>query len=267
MIIYQHPFAYYQGSAAYIDAENKKATSYVRHGPSIGTARERILKRVIRENTPDSLSIESGFVHWSDRAGNTFRVSQQCDLLVYDSQWMPVKYRIDDLVVVDRWATRLAVEIKSRLDKTRFGQAIQVNRSLMPLRTSLLCFAFDSVRFDTLTGYFQPYLDGIPAAIPIIMAVHAKNYFYIRGTSCDADAAYSLYCLRFPIRRRGLATAYFLSWYRQLLTDMTWLAQRYVNEWFDLVGQDPAVEGRVLQFVDVPNPDVDGEGNVPQGEI
>lgn len=246
MTPFKHPVEFYLAIAAGIDAENRKASVYLKHGPSIGAARERILKRVIRDLTPGLLSIDPGFVHSADGSGNQVHVSRQCDLLVFGEGGMPVKYRIDDLVVVDQNFAKVAIEVKSNLDKAGFEEQSNVCESLLPLNTRVLGFAYSGVTNETTIEYLREALEKVPSHVPLFFAIHERNTFYIRGTHSGLGPDRRLCCCQFPDSHPGSATAFFLMWYRQLIADPYYLSQEHVEDWYRKISADSSVDTQLL---------------------
>jgi hypothetical protein len=87
------------------------------HSPTDGEWKESILRSVLRRHLPASVEVGRGFVIGSD--GNT----RQLDVLVYDSS-RPVLFRDGDLVIVTTDAVRAIVEVKTKLNTSRFREAI-----------------------------------------------------------------------------------------------------------------------------------------------
>ena len=72
---------YWQAIANAIDAEEKKASIFIRHRPSIGVAREAILRDLLAKHTPEPYRVSTGFIYQFNTA---WWNSRQCDVLVYD---------------------------------------------------------------------------------------------------------------------------------------------------------------------------------------
>src|SRR4051812_34714922 len=105
--------AYWQAVAKGIDAEDQKASLFVRHPARPGGAREVILRNLLIHQTPEPFRVSSGFVCkfvWADPIA-----TRQCDVLVYDPRVAQPYYAIDSFVVVSQPASRLVVEVKSNL--------------------------------------------------------------------------------------------------------------------------------------------------------
>src|ERR1700732_4077708 len=52
---------YWSAVAQGIDAENRKATLFVRQNPSLGLAREAILRNLVERQTPAPFTVATGF--------------------------------------------------------------------------------------------------------------------------------------------------------------------------------------------------------------
>ncbi|MEQ1903460.1 MAG: DUF6602 domain-containing protein [Pirellulaceae bacterium] len=99
------------------------------HYPSLGRYKERLLAQYIRDYIPQRFSVGTGFVLFphedTDPSGghenhdplnqSTFSISNQCDILVYDSNQIPPVFRDDDFVVVRPESLRAIIEVKGAL--------------------------------------------------------------------------------------------------------------------------------------------------------
>lgn len=54
---------YWQAVAGGIDAEETKASLFIKHAPSIGVAREIILRELLVRHTPEPFRIATGFIY------------------------------------------------------------------------------------------------------------------------------------------------------------------------------------------------------------
>jgi hypothetical protein len=102
---------YWQAVANGINAENQKATIFLKHNPSIGIAREAIVRDLLVKQTPEPYRVATGFIY---EYGTEPWSSKQCDVLVYDPMESQPHYAIGGLSVVPRKAARLVVEVKIR---------------------------------------------------------------------------------------------------------------------------------------------------------
>jgi hypothetical protein len=100
---------YWHAVAGSLDAEDKKAGVFIHHHHSLGVAREAILRDWLIRHTPEPYRASTGFIYqfsgeWWD--------SQQCDILVYDPTIAQPDYAIGSMVVVNRQAAKLVIEVK-----------------------------------------------------------------------------------------------------------------------------------------------------------
>ncbi|MGD0091608.1 MAG: DUF6602 domain-containing protein [Planctomycetota bacterium] len=124
----------------------------IEHKLTRGIAAERVLMDMLQEFLPQRFGISTGFI--LDSQGKS---SRQIDLLVFDQANSAPIYRDNSLAVVTPDMVRIVLEVKSRLDKARFTEALEnisSAKSMDPKIRSLL-FAFDGVRPKSLEGYVQ----------------------------------------------------------------------------------------------------------------
>src|SRR5262245_19928771 len=113
--------SFYLGLANELSAKLRRVSSFVSHGPSIGTFHEEALKSVLRLMLPDRFSLRSGFVFHQDNGA-----SQQGDILIVDESH-PAAYffREGNFGVVDQEALACVFEVKTRLTSAVFKQAVE----------------------------------------------------------------------------------------------------------------------------------------------
>jgi hypothetical protein len=169
---------YWQAVAHGIDAEDRKASLFIKHSASVGTAREAILREVLVKQTPEPFRVGTGFVYqptpepWS---------SKQCDLLVYDPTVAQPYYSIGGIVVLHRDATRLAIEVKTEMNRSAFDDALKLVESVWWLPVPTLCFAYDGVTFETFKDYLVSAIRESPVGVPDCIGVHRQNYIFVRS--------------------------------------------------------------------------------------
>lgn len=222
--------AFWQAVAQSIDAEESKARLFVHHSPSLGVAREAILRNFLREHTPAPFVVRTGFVHQMDHAlGVAPWCSRQCDILVYDPTQSQPDYRIEDLVVVGTKAVRALAEVKTDLDESRFKEVVEFWNNVAHLKRRVYAFAFDGVTFNSFLQYLDNALTSNPQGLPDCIAVHRRNYLFVR-TGYDLLPsthdplrhwpASNYWAIDFGINddQRGAATGALLSLYLKRLT-------------------------------------------------
>jgi hypothetical protein len=247
MRIFQHPFEFYQAVAAAINAENRKATVYLQHhAGSLGTAREGIIRRVVREMTPVQFEVRSGFIH-DILNGQQTCVSRQCDLLIRDPHLVSPKYEVDGILVASPESVRVAVEVKSELCQATFDHLRDVAKSLVPFQIPLLGFSYDGAAFETIIGYLENSATALPGSLPAWLAIHENNCFFIRGLMSVGGSKFHYRCAHFESSGdAGVATAYFLEFYRQYLNDKTSCSQANIDDWFSRVASRPKVKSHTV---------------------
>lgn len=218
--------AYWQMVAKGIDLDDERIGYFVQHhNHSRGIAREAILRSLLVTHTTHPFVISTGFVH--DKSPYALE-PKQCDVLVYDPREGQPYFRLQEFVVAPPNATRLAVEVKSDLDKAQFDKLVTARSTFCK---PMLGFAFDGVTFDTFCTYLAAEVPkrgrdestrGL-AVMPECIAVHRKNYLGIRATSWSPSTNNQCYlAIDFTKVQNpcpGSATAYFMSAYEELLNN------------------------------------------------
>src|SRR5262249_33631052 len=122
----------------------------VRHNPSLGVAREAILRNLVESQTPAPFMVTTGFaLHLPDAppSQSEAQFSRQCDLLVYDPSIARPLYAIGDFSVVRSNACRVVIEVKSSLQKKTLTELLNVWLSVAGLGVPTLGFAYNSGTF------------------------------------------------------------------------------------------------------------------------
>ena len=125
------------------------------HWLTVGEYKESLLRALIAESLPRRFEVSSGFIVGSDKAGAKL-LSNQVDILIWDSHEHAPLFRSGDLVVVWPEAVRAAIEVKSTLDKPTLDEALAnldaVHQLVVRARKSsrpnpfTAVFAFDDTR-------------------------------------------------------------------------------------------------------------------------
>ncbi len=150
--------AFYSSLANELAAKVGRVSSFVKHGPSIGSYHEQILRSVLRPMLPDRYSLRTGFAFHPE-----FGASQQGDILVVDEN-QPAAYffREGNFAVVDQSAIMCVIEVKTRLDKRSFVAALDCLASYQrvttkPQHPGTLLFAYDCPAFtqERLNSWYK----------------------------------------------------------------------------------------------------------------
>jgi len=242
-----------RGIAMVLQGESLRAGCYVTHNGSLGGLRERIVRRLIRDQMPATFQVDTGLVH-DQRSGAT---SRQCDILIHDSSIRAPLYRWEDFVVVHSRDARSVVEVKSMLNAASFEELLNVNHSLVGMGPSQLGFvptfgfALDGVSFSTFIEYIQSAVrenrlqreeEYREANWPVCIVVQARNYLGLRPIQCMAGGPGMGFCavdftrLQRPADQSidGIETGHFIDIYGSLLSDPGFaMFAENVYSWFN----------------------------------
>jgi hypothetical protein len=229
-----HVRDFYEAIALGIDAENKKASVYIKHATSIGTAREMILRDVLLDTTPAPFRLGTGLVHGS--LDGVYTTSRQCDVLIYNPTINPPKYAFDNLVVLDPDTALVNVEVKSMLNEEAFKQSSQVAHSTSNFSIPTLAFAYDSVGLDTISNYISQEIRSQENTIPWCIAVHSKNFLYVRPRTISQGHQrlhLLINCAIADDTHHGMATSIFLQLYDAWLRNRSILSSEVLYAWYN----------------------------------
>jgi hypothetical protein len=109
---------------AVVAARGREAGFY-RHGPTLGTAREYILREPLEEVLPERYGVTSGEVHASD--GST---SGQWDVLIYNRVDTPRLYLSAGAAVLRVEGVLAAISVKSKLNKRSIAEVANPERAV-----------------------------------------------------------------------------------------------------------------------------------------
>ncbi|MHA1169484.1 MAG: DUF6602 domain-containing protein [Candidatus Hodarchaeales archaeon] len=144
----------YEDIAKDLFSKLNKLTAFTKHSPSIGSFHEHLVREAIKPFLPARFSIKTGFIFAPPN--NT---SYQCDLLIIDNQESPPPlFQDGDLVVVLPLSVVCVIEVKTRLTKKTFYDAIinlhrsrQISKDFGVKPHSTYIFSFDGVKLSPST--------------------------------------------------------------------------------------------------------------------
>jgi hypothetical protein len=177
---------YWRAVAQAINAENRKASLFLKDKHSRGIAREAILRFSIATHTPEPFKVETGFIcnipsNAASGKAPELWYSSQCDVLVYDPHVARPYYSFDKLAVVSPCAARAVVEVKTDLKGSTLKEILGVWEHIRRVRIPMFGFAFSGCSFGTFLDKLAAEIRTNPAGVPECIAVHRKNYLFVRS--------------------------------------------------------------------------------------
>ena len=183
-----------RGIAMVLRGECLKANAFVTHSGSLGTLRERMVQRFVRDETPDRFRVETGLINGHSST------SRQCDLLIHEPDYRAPLYRWEDFVVVRSDTARAVVEVKTTLNQQGFNELTAVHNSVMEIELRrpfgmefipTFGYALEGVTFDTFLEYLRSVVTENPLGDlmqdapphlnwPVSIAVHERRYLGFR---------------------------------------------------------------------------------------
>jgi Domain of unknown function (DUF6602) len=192
---------YWRAIALGMEAENRKAALFVRHGPSLGVAREAILRNLVERQTPAPFKVVTGIVFLPPEAGlqPEPRFSRQCDLLVYDPTKVRPVYEIQAFAVVPYEACKFVIEVKSSLKARTFKELLDVWLSVFVVPT--FGFAYGGTQFRHFLQLLSEAAKASPnpneyslLRLPECICVHNKNYLAFTCRDSDRSTRWRVAC-------------------------------------------------------------------------
>lgn len=121
--------SYYNGFAEELNGKFQRLRHLTQHNTASGNYHEEILKVVLRNFLTSRYSVKTGFIY---KEGN--EVSRQLDIIIVDES-SPAAYIFQegDFVVVMPEAVVAFIEVKTTLDSTQYGMAVENIKSAKKL--------------------------------------------------------------------------------------------------------------------------------------
>lgn len=112
------------------------------------------MRELIREFLPQRWGVGTGFIMSADR-----KRSNQVDILIYDQFTTSPIYRDGDLVILSPDSAKVAVEVKSYLNKDEIAKAMNNIWSVKTLDSSVtgLIFGYDGVKANTFVTHAKAW--------------------------------------------------------------------------------------------------------------
>lgn len=143
---------FYDGLARELMGQLDRLVNFTKHAPSIGKYHEELVKGCIASFLSTRFSIRNGFAYSDDN-----KVSNEGDLLIIDeSDPSPYFFQQGNLVVVHPRALACVIEVKTKLNKRDFLNAVSNLHSFKRIRTDdnfpvTLVFAFEGTKMTLKT--------------------------------------------------------------------------------------------------------------------
>lgn len=144
-------------------AQSEQLGRLIRHGSTVGTEREELLRALLERHVPKRYHVATGFVDGFD---------PQFDILIYDQIDFAPVFRTGNLVVVPSEAVRAVIEVKSTLDATNIDGALThingaslVSGSAPPIFRGV--FAYEGVKPKTIAKAIRKHHRLFGSSTPI----------------------------------------------------------------------------------------------------
>ena len=218
---------YWNAVALGIDAECKKVELIVHHAPSLGVAREAILRNLIKQKTPAPFEVVTGFVFAPPaQLEPEPQFSRRCDLLIFDPSVSRPIYSIEAFSVVPSHACKFVIEVKSSLTQEDFKKLLDVWSSVAGFGVPTFGFAYDSkLTFKRLLEHLKKAAKDSRnrneyslRRLPECICIHAKNIIAFRRHMPDTPKHFMVVNFSAADKETtGAATAWFLMLYQSML--------------------------------------------------
>jgi hypothetical protein len=236
-----------EGIAEQIVAREDLVSRLTKHGPSVGSHREEVLRDLLRERLPKDLQVETGFVLTHGKA------SPQVDILIVDSNRPVLARGADGVVFVTPDCVRGMIEVKSRLSgKPAYESALKQLADSVALCTDYVVwtglFAHGSGRqVSREDGPDDTILDALTSvARETGVRVHSVcvgGDLFVRFWEDSAGRARGIYSGEawhsYYLER--LAPAYFIG---NFVAELSHIPEEYSKVWFPIPGRTGKEEYR-----------------------
>jgi len=138
-------------------ASSNRILEYSRNRSATGLHRERVVEAYIRKIAPGAFDICSGFVYGESES------SKQVDLLVYDHLNYSPLFDEGGYKILMPDCVRLAIEVKSKLNKKAIGDSFENIASVTRLcpKARGLIFGFDGLSLKKTFEHIEDYARGL----------------------------------------------------------------------------------------------------------
>lgn len=137
------------------DLRIKQAKDFIKnHNPSLGALNEEILRKFLKDHLPKWVDVAHGFI--LSKEGN---ISNQCDIIIYNSTYYAPLYRVNDLVIVPPESVICTVEVKTKLDQEKLHEQFpkfKTVKTICPNADSSI-FIYYPPRWETIIEYINKY--------------------------------------------------------------------------------------------------------------
>jgi hypothetical protein len=119
----------------------KAALEIITHNPTRGSLAQDVLRSLLAEFLPTQWAAGTGFI-----LNPSNLTSKQIDIILYDRSVTAPVYRDDNIAVVSPDTAKIAIEVKSNLDKKAFKDAVKNAASVKKVDSKVrtLLFAYRS---------------------------------------------------------------------------------------------------------------------------
>lgn len=148
---------FYLSLANEMAAKLRRVSCFIKHGPSIGTYHEEVLRSILTTMLPTRFQLRTGFSY--TKAGGA---SQQGDILIVDENHPGAyHFREGNFAIVSPEALVCVIEVKTRLNTKTFSESLTNLHSFSSASTSrqpkTFLFAYESTPFTpkNLTSWYE----------------------------------------------------------------------------------------------------------------
>lgn len=234
-----HNVEFVRGIALVLQGECLKAKAHVTHSGSLGTLREKMVRKFITDETPERFRVETGLIN------GVSSTSRQCDILVHEPNYHAPLYRWEDFVVARSDVARAVIEVKTTLNAQTFDELLGVHCSVMEIELRhpyggefipTFGYAIEGVTFDTFITYLQAAVQNNRLGIderarhlnwPLMIAVHGRRYLGFRHLGGSTENPMCFCAIDFSRQTVGseeadlvgIETGYFLQLYEWVLRE------------------------------------------------
>lgn len=181
----------------------RRLNLFVKHPGEIGRLHEDILRNTLKNYTPRSFEVNTGFI----KIDGKDTISKQVDILIWDAQHYAPLLREDEFVVTRDEAAVVAIEVKTELTSDGVKEYLlstnEFKKELKPEtagHTQFILFGYEGLDYKTIKQSIES-LSLMPSAALPLMIINLQKYILVlngskggyqliqRGNSPDAKGA------------------------------------------------------------------------------
>lgn len=172
------------------------------HGPSVGAFNEEILREFLKKHLPKWVTVAHGFV--LDNEGN---MSNQNDILIYNSTFYSPIYSVNEMVVLPPEAVIFTIEIKTSLNQKNFSEIFPKTKTLKNINPEIesLIFIYQPPSSNKIFDYLNKIDFSEFKGTELPDKIYGLNKFYISKENIQSNGKNGVGYIEFEYEKTDVA--------------------------------------------------------------